>query len=335
MTPESIQASWYPTNSSCCCPWRIEDDRAVCPTRRDPTHEPCTADSAPADPAMTACGSRGADVHARKKMSPRPLTTLVRYRIIPAIARGRTGRKATARGLSSCSARSWGEAGRATIDKGVRRSTRAARRPIALWAVTAPPRITEPTATSAPLASFGRRCASLRAHLCCSRARLRRRPGGVAGLRAPRGRHHRQDEGRDRGPRAARRSTARPETGLPTRGVALSLDGLRAYVVSSNGSAGRLSVIDLQTRAIVAQIGVPAGARGVALSADGARAYVTSGQPRRAPVDREPDHGRRGRRDRDAAAPGRGRAVARRRTRLRAERLAQARGGRPAWRCAR
>ena len=39
---------------------------------------------------------------------------------------------------------------------------------------------------------------------------------------------------------------------MPTRGVALSLDGLRAYVVSSNGSAGRLSVIDLQTRAIVA-----------------------------------------------------------------------------------
>ena len=71
--------------------------------------------------------------------------------------------------------------------------------------------------------------------------------------------------------------TARPETGLPTRGVALTLDGLRAYVVSSTGSAGRLSVLDLQTRAIVGQLGVPAGARGVALSADGTRAYVTSG----------------------------------------------------------
>ena len=71
---------------------------------------------------------------------------------------------------------------------------------------------------------------------------------------------------------------ARPETGLPTRGVALSLDGLRAYVVSSNGSR-RAPQRDrpADARGIVAQIGVPAGARGVALSADGTRAYVTSG----------------------------------------------------------
>src|SRR3954454_6543008 len=53
---------------------------------------------------------------------------------------------------------------------------------------------------------------------------------------------------------------ARPDVGLPSRAVALSLDGLRAFVVSSNGSAGRLSVIDLQTRAVIGQLGVPVGA---------------------------------------------------------------------------
>ena len=70
---------------------------------------------------------------------------------------------------------------------------------------------------------------------------------------------------------------ARPDVGLPSRAVALTLDGLRAYIVSGNDSTGRLSVVDLQTRAIVAQIGVPAGARAVAVSGDGTRAYVTSG----------------------------------------------------------
>ena len=70
---------------------------------------------------------------------------------------------------------------------------------------------------------------------------------------------------------------ARPNIGLPTRDVALSLDGLRAYVVASDGAGGRLTAIDLQSRAIVGQLAVPAGARGVALSADGTRAYVTSG----------------------------------------------------------
>src|SRR5688572_5169733 len=70
---------------------------------------------------------------------------------------------------------------------------------------------------------------------------------------------------------------ARPSVGLPSRGVAVTIDGLRAYVVSSNATAGRLTALDLQTRTAAGQIGVPAGARGVAISSDGLRAYVTSG----------------------------------------------------------
>ena len=70
---------------------------------------------------------------------------------------------------------------------------------------------------------------------------------------------------------------ARPDVGLPARAVALSLDGLRAYVVASGSTAGRLAAIDLVSRTVVASIPVPPGARGVAIAPDGSRAYVTSG----------------------------------------------------------
>ena len=70
---------------------------------------------------------------------------------------------------------------------------------------------------------------------------------------------------------------ARPGVGLPSRGVALSLDGMRAYVVASDGSAGLLSTIELAGNTVVQRIPLPPLARQVALSADGARAYVTAG----------------------------------------------------------
>ena len=54
---------------------------------------------------------------------------------------------------------------------------------------------------------------------------------------------------------------ARPDVGLPSRGVALSLDGLRAYVVASDGSAGLLSTIDLAGNTVVQRIPLPAPAR--------------------------------------------------------------------------
>src|SRR6185436_1775475 len=53
---------------------------------------------------------------------------------------------------------------------------------------------------------------------------------------------------------------ARPDVGLPARGVALTLDGLRAYVVASGSTAGQLTAIDLVTRTVVARFTVPAGA---------------------------------------------------------------------------
>ena len=52
---------------------------------------------------------------------------------------------------------------------------------------------------------------------------------------------------------------ARPDVGLPARAVALSLDGLRAYVVASGSTAGRLAAIDLVSRTVVASIPVPPG----------------------------------------------------------------------------
>src|SRR5918992_557728 len=70
---------------------------------------------------------------------------------------------------------------------------------------------------------------------------------------------------------------ARPDVGLPARGVALTLDGLRAYVVASGSTAGRLTAIDLVTRTVVGSVAVPPGARGVAIAPDGSRAYITSG----------------------------------------------------------
>ena len=57
----------------------------------------------------------------------------------------------------------------------------------------------------------------------------------------------------------------------------MSSDGLSAYVVSGDRSAGLLSVIDLTTRQVAAKIPVPAAARQVAISEDGTRAYVTAG----------------------------------------------------------
>ena len=99
--------------------------------------------------------------------------------------------------------------------------------------------------------------------MCCSYACSRRpRPPAAARLAVvTTGKSHATivDLGR-------KQVVARPGVGLPSRGVAVTIDGLRAYVVSSNGTAGRLTALDLQTRAAIGQIGVPAGARGVALS---------------------------------------------------------------------
>ena len=78
----------------------------------------------------------------------------------------------------------------------------------------------------------------------------------------------------------ASRSSRGRTSGLRSRGVALSLDGMRAYVVSSDRVTGALSAIDLAARQIVGRVPLPGGARQVALSADGARAYVTSGGSR-------------------------------------------------------
>src|SRR4051812_33677658 len=62
----------------------------------------------------------------------------------------------------------------------------------------------------------------------------------------------------------AKRVVSRPEVGLATRDAALTRDGLRAAVVSSDSGAGRLTVIDLVTKGIAGQVAVPGGARGVA-----------------------------------------------------------------------
>jgi len=59
---------------------------------------------------------------------------------------------------------------------------------------------------------------------------------------------------------------ARPDVGLPARAVALTLDGLRAYVVASSSSAGRLAAVDLVTRTVVGSVAVPPGARGCGTS---------------------------------------------------------------------
>ena len=121
---------------------------------------------------------------------------------------------------------------------------------------------------------------------------------------------------------------ARPDVGLPARAVALSLDGLRAYVVASGSTAGRLAAIDLVSRTVVASVPVPPGARGVAIAPDGSRAYVTSGgRQGKVTVDR-PRHRRDRRRDRDVAAPCRDRPVAGRLARVRDQRQAQAGAGR-------
>ena len=118
--------------------------------------------------------------------------------------------------------------------------------------------------------------------------------------------HDRQVEGRDRRPRpqegggAARRRPA-------GRGVALTLDGLRAYVVSSGGStAGALSAIDLATRAVVgADRRARRRARASRSSGDGTRAYVTSGGRAGESVGRRPRdrRGRRARSRRRSARP--------------------------------
>ena len=76
---------------------------------------------------------------------------------------------------------------------------------------------------------------------------------------------------------SSRKVLARPVVGLRSKGIAMSSDGLSAYVVSGDRRAGLLSVIDLSTRQVVAKIPVPAAARQVAVSEDGARAYVTAG----------------------------------------------------------
>ncbi len=121
---------------------------------------------------------------------------------------------------------------------------------------------------------------------------------------------------------------ARPDVGLPARAVALSLDGLRAYVVASGSTAGRLAAIDLVSRTVVASVPVPPGARGVAIAPDGSRAYVTSGgRQGKVTVDRPRHRGDR-RRDRDVAAPCRNRPVAGRLARVRDQRQAQAGAGR-------
>src|SRR5688500_16817225 len=76
---------------------------------------------------------------------------------------------------------------------------------------------------------------------------------------------------------SSRKVLARPTVGLRSKGIAMSRDGLSAYVVSGDNRAGLLSVIDLATRQVAAKIPVPAAARQVAISEDGTRAYVTAG----------------------------------------------------------
>src|SRR6187200_2160694 len=60
---------------------------------------------------------------------------------------------------------------------------------------------------------------------------------------------------------STRHVLARPSVGLRSKGIAMSRDGLSAYVVSGDSHAGLLSVIDLSTRTVAAKIPVPAKAR--------------------------------------------------------------------------
>ena len=94
---------------------------------------------------------------------------------------------------------------------------------------------------------------------------------------------------------------ARPHVGLPARAVALTLDGLRAYVVASGSTAGQLTAIDLVTRTVVGDLPVPAGSRGVALAPDGLARIRDIGWPARDRDGRRPRHGRNRRADPDAA----------------------------------
>lgn len=76
---------------------------------------------------------------------------------------------------------------------------------------------------------------------------------------------------------SAKRVVARPWVGLRSRAVALTVDGMRAYVASGNGTSGRLGVVDLSTRTVIARVPLPDSPSGIALSPDDARAYVAAG----------------------------------------------------------
>ncbi|HET9529122.1 MAG TPA: hypothetical protein VFQ92_02130, partial [Blastocatellia bacterium] len=62
--------------------------------------------------------------------------------------------------------------------------------------------------------------------------------------------------------------------GVHPTGIAITPDGLRAYVV--NQVSRTVSVIDLSTDAVIATIGVGDTATKVAITPDGSRAYVTN-----------------------------------------------------------
>ena len=117
---------------------------------------------------------------------------------------------------------------------------------------------------------------------------------------------------------------ARPDVGLPARAVALSLDGLRAYVVASGSTAGRLAAIDLVSRTVVASIPVPPARPRRGDRARRLPRLRDVGRPAGKGDGHRPRHRRDRRRDRDVEAPRRDRAVAGRLARLRDQRQAQA-----------
>src|SRR5207249_1388432 len=58
--------------------------------------------------------------------------------------------------------------------------------------------------------------------------------------------------------------------------VAITPDGIRAYVTNSSASFGSVSVVDTASNIVIATIGIGPNAQSVAITRDGTRAYATS-----------------------------------------------------------